>query len=445
MTTTIDLSPRELADEAVRAVLQTQWDGIGALRLDSPPGAGKTGVVERLAAQSLALQGERCLIATQTNEQAFDLARRLGRRYQTLSFHLFARAGLPIPPDVLGLPNVVVVHHVGDFPTGPGVVIANAAKWSWVDRIDRFDLLIVDEAFQLADHRFHQISGLGRRIVLIGDPGQIAPIVTCEIERWKGDLAGPHVAAPKALAARAAGIQRMALPISRRLVPDTVELVQPAFYPDLPFHALAARGERGLVLPGAGGLAIDRPLDLVAEGASLVQVELPARVTGQADPEAAETIVALIERLFTRGAQIRDGDEERPIEPGSVGVVCAHVTQVNAVRERLPQGMGEVLVETSDRFQGLERPVMLVHHPLSGRADASAFHLDAGRLCVMLSRHRVVCLAVTRAGIDEMLNRYAPSGARVLGIDEDPEFQGWRAHRQLQGTLREAGRVMRLG
>jgi hypothetical protein len=42
---------------------------------------------------------------------------------------------------------------------------------------------------------------------------------------------------------------------------------------------------------------------------------------------------------------------------------------------------------------------MLVYHPLSGRVDASAFHLDAGRLCVALSRHRVVCFVFARAGI----------------------------------------------
>jgi Ni2+-binding GTPase involved in maturation of urease and hydrogenase len=70
-------TPVELADEAVRRVLQTQWDGVPAVRLDSPPGAGKTGIVERLAVQSLGLLHERCMIATITNEQAFDVARRL--------------------------------------------------------------------------------------------------------------------------------------------------------------------------------------------------------------------------------------------------------------------------------------------------------------------------------------------------------------------------------
>jgi hypothetical protein len=175
-----------------------------------------------------------------------------------------------------------------------------------------------------------------------------------------------------------------------------------------------------------------------------MQVELPALITGELDERLAETVVTLIVRLLQRSAEIYDGDTERHLEASMIGVVCAHVSQVNAVRERLPAEAADVLVETSDRFQGLERPVMLVYHPLSGRADANAFHLDAGRLCVMASRHRVVCFLITRAGIEDMLLRYAPSGDRVLGLDEDAEFNGWQAHLSIARRLRERNRVVRL-
>src|SRR5262249_5734420 len=120
-----------------------------------------------------------------------------------------------------------------------------------------------------------------------------------------------------------------------------------------------------------------------------------------------------------------------------VGVVCAHVSQVNAVRERLPLELSEVLVETAERFQGLEREVMLVHHPLSGRQDCSGFRLNAGRLCVMLTRHRTACLVVARAGLEEQLRRYIPSGERVLGSARDDEYEGWRANLTILARLRE--------
>jgi predicted nucleic acid-binding protein len=47
--------------------------------------------------------------------------------------------------------------------------------------------------------------------------------------------------------------------------------------------------------------------------------------------------------------------------------------------------------------------VVIVLHPLSGRRDATAFHLEAGRLCVLASRHRHACIMVARAGIPELL------------------------------------------
>jgi hypothetical protein len=445
MTLLTPAAPAALADQAVRAVLQTQWDGEPAVRLDSPPGAGKTGIVERLAVQSLALLRERCMVATMTNEQAFDLARRLASGFPRLDFTLFIRDGLALPRDLGGFDNLLIARSPRELPTrGACVAIANAARWSWTDatQFDRFDLQIVDEAFQLPDYRFQQIANLGRRLVLVGDPGKIPPVVGCDVERWVCDPAGPHVASPRALLARHPGLKRLALPVSRRLVPDTVELVQPAFYPQLPFEALSRPGERRLICGRSGSSAIDRPIDLVAHGASLVQVELPAQITGEVDEELASTIVRLIRRLVQRRAYLHDGASSQRLQPRHVGVVCAHVAQVNAVRERLPRGYEDVFVETADRFQGLERPVMLVYHPLSGRADADEFHLDSGRMCVALSRHRVACFLVSRAGTLDMLLRYAPTGDRILGSEEDREYEGWRAQVRVAQGLERRGRVV---
>lgn len=442
------IAPAALADEAVRAVLRTQWDGVPAVRLDSPPGAGKTGVVERLAVQSLGLLRERCMIATMTNEQAFDVARRLVAGYPRLPFTLFVRDDLAIPDDLPSLANLLVARASAQLPTaGPCVVVANAARWSWSDATAYapFDLQVVDEAFELPDYRFQQIAGMARRLVLVGDPGQIPPVVTCEVERWRCDPAGPHVAAPRALVARHPEVVQMALPVSRRLVPDTVRFVQPAFYPELPFTALSAPSERGLVTAVGGATPLDRPINLAERGASLVQVELPPLITGEVDEALADTIVALISRLVERQTRVRDQDGDQVLDPAMIGVVCAHVSQVNAVRERLPRAFSAVFVETADRFQGLERPVMVVYHPLSGRADADQFHLDSGRMCVALSRHRVACFVVARAGIEDLLLRLAPSGDRVLGSDEDREYDGWRAQVFVAQELRREGRVVPVG
>jgi hypothetical protein len=62
------------------------------------------------------------------------------------------------------------------------------------------------------------------------------------------------------------------------------------------------------------------------------------------------------------------------------------------------------------------------------RITGRLFFLDAGRLCVLLSRHRLGCLIVGRAGVADLLAVHAPTAERILGLDDDPEYDGWQAH-----------------
>lgn len=432
--------PEATANAALDAVLDSQWQGVAALVLRSPPGAGKTGVAQRVALQSATYLQQRCMVVTQTNEQAYDLTRRLVANRAGLPIYMFARAGLNLPDDLRHEARLRLVERTGDLPAEPSIAIGNAAKWSWIDSADpMFDVQVVDEAFQLPDYKYHLISNLAPRHVLIGDPGQIDPFVSCEIERWRCDPSGPQVSCPAALVKRHPDVLQLALPVSRRLNEDTVSLIQPAFYPDMPFRAMSR--DRSVAFQVAGIMPFDAALDGVATGASIVMVELPPQITGEADLELAEELVASILRLLRRGPRMSDDGRVRDVTPADIGVVCAHVSQVNAVRQRLGTGLSDVFVETANRFQGIERPFMFVHHPLSGRSDATAFHLDAGRLCVMLSRHRIGCWIFGRQGITEQLIRFAPAGDRALGIDEDPEYRGWRAHLTLLAALSRANRL----
>lgn len=429
-----------LADGALRDVLESQWQGVPAVVLRSPPGAGKTGVAQRVALQSARVLDQRCMVVTQTNEQAFDVARRLGGNADGFPIHLYTRRGLELPADVRSHRNIRIIEDFAHIPQQPGITIGNAAKWSWINTgAAMFDLQIVDEAFQLPDYRFQLIANLAPHHVLIGDPGQIDPFVDCEIERWRCNPAGPQVSSPAALIKRHPGVMQLALPVSRRLNGDTVRLVQPAFYPDMPFQAMSA--DRELTFEVAGIMPFDAALDAVSGGAKIVMVELPAQLTGERDEEIADELVASIRRLLMRKPWVRDDGKIECVTPDMVGVVAAHVSQVNAVRERLGRDLADIFVETANRFQGIERRFMFVHHPLSGRADASAFHLDAGRLCVMLSRHRVACWIFGRQGIARQLMGYAPIGDRALGIDDDPEYRGWRAHLTVMSWLAKTGRI----
>lgn len=59
----------------------------------------------------------------------------------------------------------------------------------------------------------------------------------------------------------------------------------------------------------------------------------------------------------------------------------------------------------------------------------------------MLLRHRVACWIVGYQGIAQQLMRYAPVGDRALGIDDDPEYRGWRSHLTVMSWLANARRL----
>lgn len=75
-----------------------------------------------------------------------------------------------------------------------------------------------------------------------------------------------------------------------------------------------------------------------------------------------------------------------------------------------------VTVDTANRLQGREYDVTVILHPLSGRPDATAFHLETGRLCVLASRHRHACIVVARAGIAELLDEHPSTEPVQLGV-----------------------------
>ena len=65
------------------------------------------------------------------------------------------------------------------------------------------------------------LNPLSAQVVLVGDPGQIAPVVTGDARRWQSWAAGPQRPAPEALlAAYPDAVTQLRLPHTWRLGPD---------------------------------------------------------------------------------------------------------------------------------------------------------------------------------------------------------------------------------
>jgi hypothetical protein len=227
------------------------------------------------------------------------------------------------------------------------------------------------------------------------------------------------------------------LPLSWRLSPSATSLVAPAFYPFTGFDAATIPGMRRLHLPvrGIGGAVDDVLHTAAATGWALY--ELPSRNTIRTDAEAVQATAAIAARVLQRGAETycENNPGGSVVRADRIAVGAAHLDQVAAIRNALAaMGAAAIRVDTANRLQGAEYDVTVVLHPLSGRRDATAFHLETGRLCVLASRHRHACIVVARAGIPELLDAH-PS-VEPMYLDDLVKFpDGWEANQAVLAHL----------
>ncbi|MFN2504441.1 MAG: AAA domain-containing protein, partial [Acidimicrobiales bacterium] len=230
------------------------------------------------------------------------------------------------------------------------------------------------------------------QVLMVGDPGQISPVVTGDTSRWAHYRAAPHRPAPQALMAVAGDdVTHLRLPATCRLGPVTTALIQPLYG----FGFASTRPPRAYLAPGS-----DRPEPEVA-------LRSVVSHGGADDPALADAVAARVREVL--GGVVRDADgDERPLGQSDVAVICAHVSQVTAVQARLGSEFPGVMIDTTERHQGLEHEVVVLWLPLAGARGLSAFALDTGRLCVGLSRHRCHLSIVTRHDTRAVLDAAGP-------------------------------------
>lgn len=420
------------ATDAILADLRTAPRGVV---VDSPPGAGKSTLVARAAAE-LAGAGERVMVIAQTNEQVDDLAVRLASEHPELEIGRLSAQGYARPERLLPYGNVRQETSAADLEDRP-VVIGTAAKWATVSDAGTWPRAIVDEAYQMRSDLLLRVAGLFDKALFVGDPGQLDPFSTVETQRWSGLSWDPMSSAVEVMLAHNADVVPVhALPVSWRLPASAAPVVSRAFYPFTPFTSATQAGDRRLRwnVASFGKNGVDEALELAAAtGWALYQ--LPHRHTVRTDREAVAACAALAARALQRGgvAESERGADE--VTPERIAIGTAHRDQAAAVRAALSSlGVSGVAVDTANRLQGREFELVIVLHPLSGRQDATAFHLETGRLCVLTSRHRQACVVVARAGIPELLDRH-PS-VEPVHLNVPVKFpDGWEAHQSLLAHL----------
>jgi hypothetical protein len=414
--------PRAAHGAAVEEIWRLLTAGERTIVVDSPPGAGKSTLVRELT-RRLVASGAEVPVVVQTNDQADDLVSALARELAAAGLpHEIGRlhAGGWEPPAHLPRSGVRTAAKLADLGNCR-IIVATAAKWAYSPG-RTFELGIIDEAYQMSAAALVRVGDLFDRLLLVGDPGQLAPFTVADEHVVRSLSTWPLSTAAGVVLRHHPGTPVVPLPVSWRLAPHTAPVVSDAFYVR-PFRAGVLPEARRLDLPPAAHPALSTAAE---HGWGLL--ELPAAYRPRTDPEVVAQLVNLARDLCGGTATTTDERRTRPLRARDVAVGVAHTDQRDHVRAALDRaGLPDVAADTANRLQGRQFEVTLIWHPLSGRRDPTAFHLETGRLCVLASRHRQACVVVSRAGITTQLHEFPAAEPVWLGNDPPP-VDGWAAN-----------------
>jgi superfamily I DNA and/or RNA helicase len=264
------------------------------------------------------------------------------------------------------------------------VNVLGGTAWTWAreDFARSVDVLVIDEAGQMALANALAVARAGRSLVLFGDPAQLEqpqkgvhPLgaEVSALEHWMGADA---LTIPPSLG--------VFLPKTRRLHPDICDFISAIFY------------ENRLTADVSLGLERQRvwsPGDVAGSGLRFAPVE--HRGNTNQSPEEVAAVQRLVTRLLTDGSRFQPrAGAARPLTPADVLVVAPYNAQVAALRRALPEG---VMVGTVDKFQGREAPIVIYSMTSSSAEDAPRgleFLYSGNRLNVAVSRAQALCFIV---------------------------------------------------
>ncbi len=263
--------------------------------------------------------------------------------------------------------------------------VAGGTAWVWAreEFAGTLDVLVVDEAGQIALANAVAVSPAARSLVLLGDPQQLD-------QPLKGTH--PPGAERSALAHLLDGAATMPaekglfLAKTWRLHPDVCAFTSELFY-------------EGRLKPQAGleRQNIEGTGPLSGTGVR----HLPVKHSGNQSesPEEADAVAALVRSLVDGNTwwTNRHGDRQR-VGLDDVLIVAPYNAQVGEIARRLPAG---ARVGTVDKFQGQEAAISIYSMTTSSPADAPRgmeFLYSLNRLNVATSRAR--CLTVLVANPD---------------------------------------------
>ncbi|ORV54692.1 hypothetical protein AWC02_00045 [Mycolicibacter engbaekii] len=435
-----DRVSHEASDEL--AAILSGTSPMERILLKASAGAGKSYSLKRLVVE--ATQHRRCqrvAITAFTNKQVQPLAVSLTESLGTDAVALLASqdAFSELPSEVLSA--VTVVTSTSQLLADVKVVIATVARFGAIGELGRlrnqfgnaangtapFDVLLVDEAWQIAHHLFDKVTKIAPLWVGVGDVGQLPPLEIGE-NPWRGDpVYNPYRAWPTDYDDDPRTWSRE-LPTVWRPSAGHLALWR-AFYPEWQtLDCVAAPGDRGVDLGPMEGGAAEIWRQVGTGVPTLLEID------GLEEPEAADVDLPLLEfveyvvdQFFAAEASLISAayDEAVPGRPTGrwlkasprgdhqdplIAILATRNQSVDDAKDVVKRLQTkhhlterDVVASTVDSWQGNTNGITIVVHPLNGASELDAFNSSFGRLAVACTRATHGLLMVARPGIDELL------------------------------------------
>lgn len=344
--------------------LHSVFTGNPITLVNSPPGAGKSALISKVVAYLLLRTDLSLHVVAPTNNAASELASRIVQEAGPATALIIPRDGREVPDDVATIAEPYVVGSDGSIVRPERqvhVTTVHSAKQSHPE----VDVMIVEEAYQVQYGLLAEAADGAEQLLMVGDPGQIGPVVAHDVTPWRGIEDAPVARAPEVLGRMDAHV--LTLPSTYRIGQESVEAIAPLY----PFGFNSQRDPKQV--DGS------QEIECLQVPDSLPSLSLARAV--------ADRVSAMMGR--TLRVTERDGSVTvRPVEQSDLCVIAAlNETVANTLAELETRGLSDVKVGTADSLQGGQWNVVVAVDPLVSGSNASAHSTSNGRLCVMASRH----------------------------------------------------------
>lgn len=398
-------------DLADTADLATKLDH-SVMAIQGPPGTGKTYRAARLI-RALLKEGRRVGITAVSHHAIANLLEALVRACaesgDSDALHAVCKDGgsrKPLVGVTYTSDNDKCARDEYNVVAGTTWLFSNSAL-----RDAAVDVLVIDEAGQLALADALAASRAAQNLLLLGDPLQLPQVAQASHPGIAGRSVLDHIVGEDTLLPANRGVF---LEQTRRMHPDVCAFISQQIY-DGRLHSFPdCRQQTTVAGTGLRWLRVDH------DGNRTASVQ------------EAGAIVAELSRLIDTPWTDHTG-QTKPLQPHDFMVVAPFNDQVNAIRARLGQHpkLADVPVGTVDKFQGREAAVVFFSMATSSGEDLTRgvdFLFSRNRLNVAVSRARclayLVCtdrLLDTRAkNVDDMrlvatLNAFVEAAGKEQG------------------------------